>query len=447
MVKKYYIITYGCQMNKSDSERIAVELKKIKYKPTSSISEADLIAVNMCSIRQSAVNRVYGLIQKFRKQKIKNPKLKTLLTGCILKKDLKKFKDYFDYILSIKTLPYWKNYFQEKTFLFYPNPRDEKFNNDFKAGYLKIKPTPLNNFSALIPISNGCDNFCSFCVVPYTRGAEFSRPSKNILKETKEFIKKGYKEIWLLGQNVNEYNDKQGTSNNKQKISFSKLLKLIDNIPGNFWIRFTSSNPKDFSNEMIKTMAISKKITPYLNLPIQSGNDKILKKMNRKYTIKDYKNLVKKIRKNFKEHREGLEKEIALSTDIIVGFPSETRKQFNDTVKIFKEIKFDMAYISKFSPRPETLAQKMKDDVSQKEKNRREKALTEMLKKIALKKNEKYINKTIEVLPTQFKNNFLIGKSRHYKTVKFKGRKELIGKFVKVKVTKAMAWGLNGKLI
>jgi tRNA-2-methylthio-N6-dimethylallyladenosine synthase len=179
-------------------------------------------------------------------------------------------------------------------------------------------------------------------------------------------------------------------------------------------------------------------------LPVQSGDDEILKKMNRGYTVKEYKNLVKRIRKTFKKYRKGLEKEIAISTDVIVGFPGETEKQFQNTVKLFKEIKFDMAYIAQYSPRPGTVAEKMKDDVPKKEKERRWKVLTEILKETALEKNKKFIGKEIEVLPEEYKNGFLIGKCCHYKTVKFKGESNLIGNFVKVKIANALSWGLTG---
>ena len=325
---KYFIITFGCQMNKSDSERIAAVLKKKKYKPAIKISEANLVVVNMCSVRQSAVNRVYGVLEKLKSHKLE---VKTILTGCILKKDKRKFAKLFDEIIDIKDLI--KN----------------------------IKPKHSNNFSASIPIMTGCNNFCSYCVVPYTRSKEISRPLKEITCEVEGLVKRGTKEIWLLGQNVNSY-----------KYGFSKLLRIINKIPGKFWIRFTSSHPKDFSDDLIKAMSECKKVAKYLNLPIQSGDDKILKRMNRPYTVKQYKDLVKKIRKKIPD--------INLSTDVIVGFPGETKKQFENTAKLFKEIKYDIAYINKYSPRSDTAANKLKDNVSQKEKKRREKILEKTLK-------------------------------------------------------------------
>ncbi len=419
MTKKYFIITFGCQMNKSDSERIASLLELMGYKPAQKINRADLIVVNMCSIRQSAVDRVYGKIFDFAKLKTQNSKLKTVLTGCILKKDRQKFAQKFNLILNIKDLTKW------------PLPLIMSDRTLLEENYLNIKPKYQTQFSASIPISNGCNNFCSYCVVPFTRGPLVCRDHRKILKEVRKVIKNGTKEIWLLGQNVDDYQSRE--------INFAKLLKMVNDIPGDFWIRFTSSHPNYFSDELIKTIGECEKVTPYLNLPVQSGDNKILKKMNRPYTVARYKKLVKRIRKEIPG--------IALSTDIIVGFPGETKKQFENTKKLFKEIKYDMAYIAQYSPRQGTAALKLEDNVSQKEKNRREKVLTKILEKTALENNKKYIGKIINILPTKHKNGFLTGKSFHYKTVKLKGKKDLIGKFIKVKIIDALPWGLKGKLL
>jgi len=450
---KYFLITFGCQMNKSDSERIAFTLENIGYKKALKKSEADLIIVNMCSVRQSAVDRVYGLGKEFKKLKIQNPKLKSLLTGCVLKKDFEKFKKIFDFILPIKTLFKWKKILKEKKFYFWPNQRGKKFLEEFEIKYFKIKPKFNQNFSAFIPISTGCNNFCSFCVVPFVRGPLICRDFKEILKEVKEALKKGAKEIWLLGQNVNDYKFKlQNTKckikhQNSKFINFAKLLEMVNEIKGNFWIRFTSPHPKNFSEKLIESMARSEKFAPYLNLPLQSGDDEILRKMKRDYTSKEYQNLVKKIRLTFKKYRKGLEREVAISTDIIVGFPGERKKQFQKTVKLLKKIKFDMAYIAKYSPRPQTSAFKLKDNVSQKEKERRFKILTQILKKTALEKNKKFKGKIIEVLVQGKKGKFFLGKNRHYKTVKFKGKGNLIGSFQKVKIINVFPFGLEGVLI
>ncbi len=441
-------------MNKTDSERIAGYLEKNNYKPASIINEADLIIVNMCSVRQSAVDRVYGQIKNFIKLKKANPKLKIILTGCILKQDFEKLKQkYFskknqgyDYILSINSLPYWKNILKQKnTFatknLIYSN--FEKINKKCKANinYLKIEPKYKTKFSAYIPIITGCNNFCSYCVVPHTRGKEISRPAKDIINEIKKLVKNNYKHIWLIGENVNSYLATEKNAN--KKINFSKLLYMINQIKGDFWVSFSSSHPKDFSDELIKTIAECDKITKYISLPVQSGDDEILKKMNRPYTIKQYKNIIKKIRKKIPT--------TILSTDAIVGFPSETKKQFENTIKLFKEIKPDMAYVARYSPRQETSAFNMKDNISLKEKQARDKKLTETLKKIAFAKNKKYIGKIARALPEYERKGYIIGKTKEYKTIKFKitnfNPQDIIGKFVDVKITDAIPWGLKGEIV
>jgi len=432
-------------MNKSDSERIATVLEKTRYQPASKINEADLIVVNMCSVRQSAVDRVFGLLPKLRELKTTNHKLQTILTGCILKKDKNKLSKIFDLVLDIRTLPRFARQnldllrYKHKNLEFnylpkWPKILDSKNKKTISGkelikatNYLKIQSKYSNKFSALVPIMTGCNNFCSYCVVPYVRGREISRPAEEIICEIKNLVKRGYKEIWLLGQNVNSYS----------AIPFPQLLKKINKIPGKFWIRFTSSHPRDFSDELIEAMAGCKKVTEYLNLPIQAGDNKILKQMNRRYTVKYYKNLVKKIRKKIPN--------IALSTDIIVGFPGETKKQFENTAKLFKEIEYDMAYINKFSLRTGTKAAKLKDNISPKEKDRRDKILTEVLKQTALEKNKKYIGKTVEVLVNKTEKGFLFGKTRTYKTVKVESKKKLLGQFVKVKIIDALPWGLKGE--
>ena len=395
MAKKYLLITFGCQMNSSDSEKIALVFESKGYEPALKLEKANLVVVNMCSVRQSAVNRVYGVIEKLKKLASRRSglKTKTILTGCILKKDKNKFIKLFDQVIDIKDL--LKN----------------------------IKTQHSDNFSALIPIMTGCNNFCSYCVVPYTRGREISRPLKEIICEIENLVRRGTKEIWLLGQNVNSY-----------QYNFPKLLKRINKIPGKFWIRFTSSHPKDFSDDLIKVMKESKKITPYLNLPVQSGDDKILKAMNRPYTVKKYKEIIKKVKKEIPN--------ICLSTDVIVGFPKETKKQFQNTAKLFKEIKYDMAYISQYSPRAGTKGAKLLDNVLTKEKKRREQVLNEILKQTALENNKKYLNKEIEILMI----NNSTGKTETNKTVKINSKKDLSGQFIKVKITNALAWGLKGEI-
>lgn len=355
---RYYLKTYGCQMNVSDSERITSVLESLNFKEVPEKKKADLVIINVCSVRQSAIDRVYGLIRNLAKL---NKKI--ILTGCILPIDKKKLKDKVDLIFEIKDLPKLPD---KLTKIF----RLNRFSGiSFSKFYLTIAPKHQSFSYAYVPISTGCDNFCSYCVVPYTRGKENYRPAKEIISEVKKLIKRGYKEIILLGQNVNSYY----SFIKIKKINFPKLLKILNDIPGNFYLQFLTSHPKDVSNELIETIAKCDKIRKSLHLPIQSGDNEILKKMNRGYTKEKYKELVGKIRKKIPN--------ISISTDIIVGFPEETKKQFENTVKLCKEIKFDKAYIAQYSSRFGTAASRLKDNVSLKEKKQRWKILDDLINK------------------------------------------------------------------
>ena len=406
MALKYYIITYGCQSNISDSERIISHLNKKGYKKASNKDEANLIYINCCSVRQSAIDRVYGQIRN-----ISKTSKKIIITGCLLEKDKKNISKIAEF-KEIKNILFSKG-----------------------KEYLEIKPSYQSSFSALVPIMSGCDNFCTYCAVPYTRGKETSRSFNKIINEVKDLVKNNYKEIWLLGQNVNSYKDKEK--------DFISLLSSINKINGDFWIRFTSSHPKNYLKEksktwekLIKLINENSKITEYINLPVQSGDDEILKEMKRPYNIKEYKDCAKLMKSKVPY--------LGLSTDVIVGFPKETDRQFKNTVSLFKEIEFDMAYISKYSPRPGTPASKLNDNISEKEKIKRKKELNKILEKTALKNNKKLINKTLDVLVEKKTKDYLLGKTRSYKTIKFKGDKNLIGKFIKIKVNKVSSWGLQG---
>ncbi|MDK2949211.1 MAG: tRNA-2-methylthio-N6-dimethylallyladenosine synthase, partial [Patescibacteria group bacterium] len=398
-MKKYHIITFGCQMNRSDSERIASFFEKNGFVETYNIKDADTVILNMCSVRQSAVDRIYGLVPQLQKLKAE-----VIITGCVLNRDKEKLSDDFTVLNK----------------------------EDFKKDFFSIVPKYSNNIQAFVPISDGCNNFCTYCAVPFTRGKLVSRNYNQIIKEISSLIKKGYKEIWLLGENVNQYN--------YDNVDFADLIKKIDEIEGDFWVKFTSPNPKDFSDKMINAFSKSSKFAPYLNLPLQSGDDDILKAMNRPYTAEKYYQLVEKIRKKVKD--------ISISTDIIVGFPGETKKQFKNTEKIFKKIGFSMAYISQYSPRPQSLAfSKMKDDVTKKEKKEREKILTDILRKSALKENKKFLKKEVRVLVLNKDGEYFTGRTGQNKAVRFKSSKNVLGTFQNVKLTKVSAWSIEGEII
>lgn len=415
-------------MNYSDSERIAGFLEAQKLKPSKDIDSANLVVFNTCGVRQMAEDRVYGQIHNLRVKSQKS-KIKIVLTGCLAhRKDVqKRLKNKVDLFVSIKDF--------RKEIENILDIKNQTVNNELD--YFSIKPKHNSKHAALVPIMTGCNNFCSYCVVPYARGREISRPASEILKEIKKLIESGYKEIILLGQNVNSYKDK--------KINFSKLLKKVNAIPGNFWISFISNHPKDFSGVLIETATKLKKVCEYIHLPIQAGDDKILEKMNRKYTAKEYFQEVEKIKKAFAKNKP--EKLFAITSDIIVGFPGETKKQFLESVKIMKRARYDMVYFGQFSPRPETKAFQMKDNISKEEKSRREQFLNEILKKTSLENNKKYLNKTLEILVDKEKKGYYFGRTRTMKNVKIiSNKKNLVGKIVKAKITKVNIWNLEAEI-
>ncbi|MBU0636676.1 MiaB/RimO family radical SAM methylthiotransferase [Patescibacteria group bacterium] len=361
-------------MNKSDSERIAGKLEELGYKRSDNKYQADLVVINTCGVRQTAEDRIYGFIPEIKK---KNFNVKIIVTGCLVyRKDVqKRLKKWVDAWIPINQI------FKFRFSIF-----NKFLNSDFQINvkctndYLKIIPKYESKFSAFVPIGNGCNNFCSYCVVPYARGREVYRPAEDILKEIKGLIKKKYKEIILIAQNVNSYEVSRKSIKSKVKsqkpeeiIKFHDLLKMINDIKGDFQIQFLTSHPKDMSDKLIKTIAKSKKVCHYIHLPIQAGDNEILKKMNRKYTVEYYINLIKKIRKAMPDSN--------ITTDIIVGFPGETKKQFQNTVNICKKINFNKAYISVYSPRPGTAAAKLKDSIPILEKKQRWKILNELINK------------------------------------------------------------------
>ncbi len=456
-MKKYYIIVYGCQMNNSDSERIRAILNKSNFNEVYREDGADLIIVVACSIRQSAINRIYGKIPFFNRCKKSNPNFQTLITGCILDRDKKLFYTKFDFVLDIKeiekipellackntacieklALPESKSVAQKLE----QNP-DYKIKNNFAYNYLKAIPQRTNNFSAILPIMTGCNNYCTYCVVPYVRGNKQSRPVEDILAEIRLLINNNYKEIWLLGQNVNDYD----SSYDEQRYNFPILLKTIDEIieksGKKIWIRFTSPHPKNFSDELIDVIANGKNITNYINLPMQSGDNFILQKMNRGYTIEEYNLIVKKIRAKIPS--------VALSTDLILGFAGEEEANFKNTISAVKKNKFDMIYINQYSVRSGTAAEKFGDTVCREEKKKRWNILNSLLRDMSYQKNIKYLGKKTEVLVDSIIKDNYLGKTEDYTTVSIIKNKEcrsLIGEFIKVKIIEIHPFGIKGTIV
>ena len=472
---KYYQLILGCQMNRSDAERIASFLDTFGLEKTHNEEEANLIAVQACSIRQSAIDRIHSRIHKWmeiKKKRTSDHPLVTLLTGCVLPRDRKVFSKQFDLFIETDDVP---KEFAQKLAILLPqfnfayiseDRRDIKNKDVTSDDFFALKPNYTSTFQAYIPIQAGCNNFCTFCAVPYTKGRERYRPNKDIVHEIEHLIDRGYKEITLLGQNVNTYfdptlKDALGKRTRYREwnalTDFPRLLRTVNDIKGNFWVRFLTSNPWDMSDETIKAVADCEKVCEYIHLPMQSGSDKILKAMNRHHTQKHYLELIDKIRAAIPG--------VAITTDVIVGFPGETEEDFMEIVKAMQYVGYDMAYLARYSPRPGTIAERyFKDDVPREEKKRREKYLEEILRKSALKANKKYVGKEVEVLVENVKYQHpnvksiskseiqiiktAVGKTRTSKTVEIQSKTDddLVGRVVRVMITAAREFGLEGVL-
>lgn len=445
MAKHYHIITFGCQMNKNDSERVGALLTSLGLKETADFDKADLILINTCSVRQTAEDRTSGINRKILKLKKIKPDLVFAVTGCMPGRDkdgrLRKkipSADLFFPIIDLPRLPVWLKELRPSWF---------DINFEEIGEYWNIDPKREIKHKASITIQIGCNNFCTYCVVPYARGREKNRPLKEILREIKEAVKNGAKEITMLGQVVNNYRAPDAENYNKknpfyppvQKNDFAALLWEINQIPGEFRIFFTAPDPQFFDDYQIKAMSLSK-MTKYLHLPVQAGDNEILKKMNRKYTREQFINLVKKIRMQ--------KPNIALGTDIIVGFCGEDEEQFQNTVDLYKQCDFDIAYLAMYSERSGTVAASaFKDDVKIIEKKRRWRVLQDLMEEIVLRKNQKYLGQIVEVLVDEFKDGVCTGNSSEMKMVQFLGNEKMIGQFVKVKINFAEKWILKGKAL
>jgi len=382
-------------MNYSDSERIAGLLEKYKLKPASNINAADLVIFNTCGVRQTAEDRAYGQIHNIAKRKTHSAKRETLiiLTGCLAyRPDVqRRLKDKVDLFIPINKILEIEKFLKSKfpislaapglakpdNFQFPNNFQNSKFKiqnsslSQERISYLSTNPKYKNSFQAFIPIMTGCNNFCSYCVVPYARGREISRPAGEIISEISELAKKNYKEIILLGQNVNSYCGISKTKSKARKTKFPELLNYLAKKFPEINFKFLTSHPKDFSDKLISVIAKNDNISREIHLPVQSGSNKILKMMNRPYTKKHYLDLIKKAREKIPG--------AVFTTDVIVGFPGESEKDFQETMEVFKKVGYNKAYINKYSPRPGTAAFSLGDPIPWKEKKRREKILRQLI--------------------------------------------------------------------
>lgn len=434
--KKYYLRTYGCQANERDGESIAGILEELQFQPTDQLEDADFILLNTCAIRKNAEDKVLGELGHLKHLKIKNPDLILGMCGCMAQEEeivttiLQKYP-HVDLIFgthNIHNLPnllYQAMFTKEKTVEVFSKEGDIIENLPVKR---------FGNHKAWVNIMYGCDKFCTYCIVPYTRGKERSRHVDDILMEIKDLIRQNYKEVTLLGQNVNSYG-----KDLKIEGGFAYLLEEVAKL-GIQRIRFTTSHPWDFTDEMIQVIAKYENIMPFIHLPVQSGNDEILKIMGRRYTIQEYKNLFDRLKNSIPN--------CAFSTDIIVGFPNETDAQFQDTLDIVDYCQFDNVFTFIYSPREGTPAAKMEDNVDFAVKQKRLAILNEKVNHYMRLKNEAYQGNIIRVLvdgPSKKNSAIYSGYSDTNKLVNFIPKQAKVGEFVEVEITECKTWSLNGK--
>jgi tRNA-2-methylthio-N6-dimethylallyladenosine synthase len=439
MTKKYMIVTYGCQMNEHDSEKMSWLLENMGYEPTENKEDADIIIYNTCIVRENAELKVYGQLGALKELKVKKPDLIIAVCGCMMQTEvarntvLDKYK-HVDLIFgtsNIHKLPQLidRHLQTGETIV--------DVDEDSREIVENISANRKYSFKAFVNIMYGCNNFCTYCIVPYTRGRERSREPKNIIREIEMLAKDGCKEVTLLGQNVNSYGKTLDYD-----FSFADLLREVNKIEGIERIRFMTSHPKDLSDDLIQAMAELDKVCEHIHLPVQAGSNEILKAMNRKYTKEYYLELVEKIRKAIPD--------ISITTDIIVGFPGETDEDFEETLDLVKKVRYDSAFTFLYSKREGTIAAKKENQVPEEIKHERFQKLLDTLYPIFYEQNAKYENRVVEVLVEEVsKNNkeVLSGRTRTGKLVHFKGDKSLIGKFVNVKITNPKTFTLEGFII
>lgn len=434
--KTYFVKTYGCQMNEHDSENIRAILEDLGFRPSDDIYDSDLVILNTCAIRENAHNKVFGLLGRIKHNKESRDVI-VGFCGCMAQEEHvvnlieKKYK-YIDFVFgthNIHKLP---------TILKTVMEKNERVIEVYNRPTEILEDIPVkrdSNIKAWVNIMLGCDKFCTYCIVPYTRGTQRSRNKDDIINEIIKLKNEGYKEVTLLGQNVNAYG--------KDLNIDYKMADLLEDAAktGIDRIRFVTSHPWDFEDKMIDVISKYSNIMPYIHLPLQSGSDRILKLMGRRYTRKEYITLFNKIKEKVKN--------VSITTDIIVGFPGETEEDFEETLSLVNECKFDSAFTFIFSPREGTPASKMEDKVTIEEKENRLHRLNELVNKYSLEKNKEYVGKTVKVLieGKSDKENVLMGYTDTMKLVNAKGNVDAIGTIVDVKILDAKTWSLDGEII
>lgn len=434
--KMYYILTMGCQLNENDSEKLIGIMEEMGYTKSDDIKNADLYVINTCCVRENAEEKLFGKLGELKKIK-ENKNIVIAIGGCMMQEEhitekIKKSYPFVDVVFGTHTL----HKFPEDLYTAITKNKKVKDVIDIDGEIYEGLPVKRSsNKQASVIIMYGCNNFCSYCIVPYVRGRERSRKPEDILNEIKELAKEGYREITLLGQNVNSY--KGGKNYN-----FANLLEDVDKIEGIEVIRFVSPHPKDFTDDVIDVISKSSKISRLIHVPLQSGSTNVLKEMNRKYTKEQYLDLIKRIRNKIPD--------VVFSTDIIVGFPGETEEDFEDTIDVVKQVNFEQIFMFIYSRRVGTRADKMENQIPEEIKHKRFDRLKQVFEESVEENNKKYVGTTQKILVEGYsKNNqdMLTGRTDTNKVVIFEGPEELIGKIINIKIISEHKWYLKGEVL
>lgn len=438
MSKNYHIITYGCQMNEHDSENIAGMLEALDYSHTPNPEEADVVVMNTCSVREHADKRFFGMLGQFKKQKKNNPDFIICICGCMpqqphIVEEIRKSFGWVDIVFGTQTIAEFPNLLMErirtgkKQFSIIANneeiPEEKESKREFKH-------------KALVNITYGCNNFCTYCIVPYTRGREKSRSLRAVKQEIINLVNDGVKEVMLLGQNVNSFRDADGNN-------FAALIRALDEVEGLERIRFMTSHPKDLSDELIACFADCKKLCHNIHLPVQSGSDEVLRRMNRHYNRQRYMEIVEKLRATCPD--------LSISTDIIVGFPGETEEDFLDTLSLVREVEYDSAFTFIYSPRVGTPAAKYDNQIPENVKHERFDRLVEEVNRCSAKKNSEYLGRIVDVMvdgPSKNDAGAWSGRTDTFKLVNFTSEEPLTeGQMVSVRITETKTFSLDGEKV
>ena len=440
---KYLILTMGCQLNENDSEKLCGMMENMGYSKTEDLQEADLVVLNTCCVRENAEDRLFGKLGEVKKVKEKRGTI-IAIGGCMMQEKhivdkLKQSYPFFDIVFGTHTL----HKFPEDVYSKIINNKRIEDILDIDGDIIEGLPIKRNdNIKASVTIMNGCNNFCTYCIVPYVRGRERSRNPEDILNEVRDLAKQGYKEITLLGQNVNSYLRSGKKDFESEITSFAELLRAVNKIEGIERIRFVSPHPKDFTDDVIEAIRDCDKVSKIVHLPLQSGSSQVLKSMNRKYTKEQYLELAEKMKKMIPK--------MVFSTDIIVGFPGETEEDFEDTLDVVSRIKFEQVYMFIYSRRVGTPGDRMENQIPEEIKHNRFNRLKELVESQIAENNQKYVGTIQKVLVEGYSktnNELLTGRTDSNKVVNFQGCEEMIGNMVDLKIVSEHMWYLKGKII